>query len=73
VFAPCEDGGYALIGLSRVDRRIFEGIAWGSDTVMAETRQRLAALCWESRELDTLWDVDRPEDHARLLDSGLLG
>ena len=72
VFAPCEDGGYALVGLRRADERLFAGIAWGGDTVMADTRRRLAALGWAWRELDTLWDVDRPEDYERLMASGLL-
>lgn len=72
VFVPCEDGGYALIGLTRADARLFDGIAWGSDTVMKETRTRLKQLGWNWRELDTLWDVDRPEDYRRLLASGLL-
>ena len=72
VFVPCEDGGYALVGLRRVDARLFDGIAWGGDRVMAETRARLEALGWRWRELDTLWDVDRPEDYQRLVDTGLL-
>jgi hypothetical protein len=72
VFAPCEDGGYALIGLTHPDRRLFEDIAWGGETVMAETRRRLAALGWKWRELDTLWDVDRPEDYQRLVAGRLL-
>ena len=72
VFAPCEDGGYALIGLRRVDTRLFDGIAWGGENVMADTRARLTALGWRWRELETLWDVDRPEDYARLMESGLL-
>jgi len=72
VLGPCEDGGYALIGLRSVDARLFEDVAWGSDAVMAETRKRLAALGWNWRELDTLWDVDRPEDYQRLIASGLL-
>jgi len=72
VFVPCEDGGYALIGLARVDARLFDGIAWGSDSVMEETRARLKQLGWNWRELETLWDVDRPEDYQRLMDSGLL-
>ncbi len=72
VLIPCEDGGYALIGLQRVDARLFDGIAWGSETVMAETRARLRELGWRWRELETLWDVDRPEDHQRLLACGLL-
>jgi len=72
VFVPCEDGGYALIGLKRVDAKLFDDIAWGSDSVMADTRARLQQLGWTWRELETLWDVDRPEDYARLMDSGLL-
>jgi len=39
---------------------------------MAETRIRLQRLGWTWRELETLWDVDRPEDFARLEASGLL-
>ena len=72
VFVPCEDGGYALIGLRRTDRRLFDDIAWGGDRVMADTRARLQQLGWTWRELETLWDVDRPDDYQRLLDSGLL-
>lgn len=72
VLGPCEDGGYALIGLKRVHPRLFEGTAWGSESVAADTRARLAGLGWRWHELETLWDVDRPEDYARLVDSGLL-
>ncbi len=72
VFVPCEDGGYALIGLRRVDARLFDDIVWGGDGVMAETRARLRQLGWNWRELETLWDVDRPEDYARLVASHLL-
>ncbi len=72
VFAPTEDGGYALIGLRRVSPRLFSAIEWGSATVMAETRKRLRALGWRWRELRTVWDVDRPEDYARLERSRIL-
>jgi len=72
VLAPAEDGGYVLIGLSRFDARLFEDIAWGTDSVLEETRARLRALGWRWQELETLWDVDRPEDYQRLLSSGLL-
>lgn len=73
VFVPCEDGGYALIGLRRAEARLFDGIAWGGEHVMADTRARLTGLGWRWRELETLWDVDRPEDYERLLASQLLG
>ncbi len=72
VLAPTEDGGYALIGLTRCDARLFEDIAWGTANVMNDTRKRLTALGWRWRELKMLWDVDRPEDYERLARSGLL-
>jgi uncharacterized protein len=72
VFAPAEDGGYPLIGLRRVSRRLFDDMPWGSAQVMARTRKRLAALRWQWRELRTVWDVDRPEDVLRLRKSGVL-
>jgi len=66
VFAPAEDGGYALIALRRVSARLFDGIDWGGAGVMAQTRERLGALGWRWRELPEVWDVDRPEDVVRL-------
>ena len=72
VFAPAEDGGYALVGLARRLDEIFHGIAWGSATVMAETRVRLAAAEVRWHERPRTWDVDRPEDYERLLREGLL-
>jgi len=72
VLAPAEDGGYPLIGLRRVSRRLFDGIPWGGPEVLARTRGRLKVLRWRWQELRTLWDVDRPEDVLRLRRSGLL-
>lgn len=72
VFVPAEDGGYALIGLARDEPRLFDGITWGGAQVMAQTRARLRELKLRWHELETLWDVDRPEDWLRLQRSGLL-
>jgi uncharacterized protein len=66
VLLPAEDGGYALIGLRRVSPQLFSGIEWGSDSVLEETRVRLRELGWRWRELRVVWDVDRPDDYARL-------
>jgi hypothetical protein len=71
-FCPAEDGGYALIGLTRCDARLFDAIRWSEASVMADTRARLRELGWRWRELATLWDVDRPEDYQRLVSSGVL-
>lgn len=70
-FAPAQDGGYALIGLRAFSPEIFRDIAWGGRTVMARTREHLKALGWTWRELDAVWDVDRPEDLDRLARTGL--
>ncbi|MDH5536468.1 MAG: TIGR04282 family arsenosugar biosynthesis glycosyltransferase [Betaproteobacteria bacterium] len=72
VVAPAEDGGYVLIGLARTDGALFHDIPWGGAQVMADTRRRLDALGWRWSELDTLWDVDRPQDYERLVVSGML-
>jgi uncharacterized protein len=72
VLSPAEDGGYPLIGLRRVARRLFDGVAWGGDRVLAQTRRRLAHLGWRWEELRTLWDVDRPGDVRRLRRTRLL-
>ena len=67
VLGPAEDGGYVLIGLARSPpAQLFENIAWGTASVMQETRTRLARRNWRWRELALLWDVDRPEDLQRL-------
>jgi rSAM/selenodomain-associated transferase 1 len=65
VLVPAEDGGYALIGLAQCDASLFQGVAWGGATVLAATRERLKTLGWRWRELETLWDIDRPEDYRR--------
>lgn len=58
VFAPAEDGGYALVGASREITPAFAGVPWGTPVVMAATRERLLAARLSWRELRTLWDVD---------------
>ncbi len=67
VVGPVEDGGYHLIALRRLEPRLFAGVSWGTDRVLAQTRSRLTALGWRWHELPERWDIDRPEDLARLL------
>lgn len=64
VFQPAEDGGYVLVGLRRPQPQLFSGMSWGGPGVMGATRSR--ALGLRVSELETLWDVDRPADLARL-------
>jgi rSAM/selenodomain-associated transferase 1 len=65
VLIPAEDGGYVLIGARVAHPQLFAGIAWGSASVLAETRARTAALGLTCSELPTLWDVDTEADLAR--------
>jgi rSAM/selenodomain-associated transferase 1 len=72
VLIPAEDGGYVLLGATQTIPGIFAGVSWGSAAVMTQTRERLAAAKVGWTELPALWDVDRPEDYARLQREGLL-
>tara|TARA_R110001599_G_scaffold353870_1_gene601384 strand:- start:177939 stop:178592 length:654 start_codon:yes stop_codon:yes gene_type:complete len=62
VLGPALDGGYVLVGARRPCREMFAGIAWGTDTVLAATRERLQGVGLEWSELPPLADIDRPED-----------
>jgi glycosyltransferase A (GT-A) superfamily protein (DUF2064 family) len=66
VLGPAQDGGYVLIGASRISPEIFAGIEWGGARVYEATAHRLDALRYRWRALPPLWDVDRPEDLERL-------
>lgn len=70
VVSPAEDGGYVLIGARQPQPALFGDMTWSTSDVMAETRRRLEQLELAWVELTTLWDVDRPEDLARLRAGG---
>ncbi len=64
VLGPAQDGGYVLVGARRLPPQLFSNVAWGTPAVYAETVKRLSGYRW--RALRTFWDLDRPEDLARL-------
>ena len=66
VLGPALDGGYYLIGLSRLYRQLFSDIEWGTDGVLQETRERIARAGLKLYELPVRRDLDRPEDLAYL-------
>ena len=72
VVQPAEDGGYVLIGMRQPHAVLFEGIAWGRDTVLAATRARAAEHGLRLAELPPCWDLDRSEDLDRALALGLV-
>ena len=67
VLGPAADGGYYLIGLRTADKnknyfQLFEGIDWGTSQVLSQTIAAANHLGMGYALLDTLNDVDRPED-----------
>ena len=66
VLAPAEDGGYALIAARRIDPRVFAGVRWGTDEVLARTLDNLRRCGLRYRLLRSVWDVDQPADVDRL-------
>lgn len=62
VIGPAEDGGYWLLGIAAAMPALFEDVSWGTSAVFAET---VAKLGTPPVLLETLADLDRPEDLAR--------
>ena len=58
VIGPSADGGYYLIGLKRAEPKFFAGIAWSTESVYAETVQRVRETGMELIELPKWYDVD---------------
>ncbi len=66
VLIPAEDGGYVLIGTRTPQPGLFDDMTWSTETVLEETRERIAVLSLSAIELPPLWDVDTERDLARL-------
>lgn len=66
VIGPVEDGGYALIGATKINRQLFENIDWSTDRVFTQSIEKINQLGWKYHTLDTLWDLDTPADLQRL-------
>ena len=66
VLGPCTDGGYYLLGLKTVHRRLFEDITWGTERVAAQTLERARELKLDVHMLPPWYDVDDVEGLRRL-------
>ena len=66
LLAPCDDGGYSLVALTRPQPRLFASMPWSTPRVLGETRERALAAGLQIRELPNGYDVDAPADVARL-------
>jgi glycosyltransferase A (GT-A) superfamily protein (DUF2064 family) len=64
VLGPADDGGYYLIGVKKMRRRLFEEIDWSTERVFGQTKDRAAEFGIRVHELAFGLDVD---DRATLL------
>lgn len=58
ILGPSEDGGYYLIGLKKLHRRVFEEIEWSTEKVLKQTKERAAEVRLDVHLLPTGFDVD---------------
>jgi rSAM/selenodomain-associated transferase 1 len=66
VLGPTEDGGYYLIGLKQPVPGLFETVAWSSACALTDTLRNADTLGLRVALLPTWYDVDTPDDLARL-------
>lgn len=64
VLGTAADGGYYLIGLTRLIPELFKDIPWGTGGVLQKTREIARKLELSIFFLPLLHDIDRPEDLA---------
>lgn len=58
VLGPSNDGGYYLVGLKKMHRRIFEEISWSTKSVMEQTLGRASEIGLLGHLLPVGYDVD---------------
>jgi len=81
VLGPSQDGGYYLIGLSKMNRELFQGINWSSSEVLRQTLENLKKreLLNQVELLPHWYDIDEKADlqflryHLEILSSSQNG
>jgi uncharacterized protein len=66
VLGPSDDGGYYLIGLKKLHRRLFEAIDWSTGRVLEQTIDAARELELRVHLLPTWFDVDDRATLSRL-------
>lgn len=66
VLGPAEDCGYYLIGVRDDHPTLFEDVPWSTPAVLAVTLRRAAEARLRTAMLPDWFDVDTPDDLARL-------
>lgn len=65
---PSADGGYYLLACRAVVPQLFDDVPWSTDRVLERTRRAATLLGLRHSLLETLYDVDTPENLADLRD-----
>jgi rSAM/selenodomain-associated transferase 1 len=65
VYVPSDDGGYCLLALRELHAELFEGIAWSTEKVLAESLARGAEAGLRVELLPAWYDVDTVADLQR--------
>jgi rSAM/selenodomain-associated transferase 1 len=66
VLGKTEDGGFYLIGLRKLETRIFENVSWSSPDTFEQVWQNIMDLNLHLREVPVWYDVDEPADLQKL-------
>ncbi len=66
VFGPSEDGGFYLLALRRLPAGAFADLPWSQPETLERTEARLRSLGLTVARVAPFFDVDVPEDLARL-------
>ena len=66
VLGPSSDGGYYLLGIKTAHHRLFEDIAWSTERVAEQTRERAHEIKLDVHTLPVWYDVDDVEGLRRL-------
>ncbi len=67
VMGPCPDGGYYLIGMSRLVPELFREMPWSTEHVVPLTEERTRQLGLDLARLPEWSDVDTAADLGRLV------
>jgi rSAM/selenodomain-associated transferase 1 len=66
VLGPSDDGGYYLIGLKKLHRRLFDTIDWSTERVFGQTIEAARKIAVPVHLLPTWYDVDDRTTLSRL-------
>ncbi len=66
VLGPAEDGGYFLVGMQQVHAALFDGVEWGTSSVLTDTLRLAERAGIEARLIEGCYDIDTMDDLRRL-------